>query len=133
MWPMITRLKLPPKVLLSIFGAHFPPHLFRHPFFHCPTQLKPLPLRHQASLTTEHLAFFDWREVDRQLQEFKNERAWFNLNLPADACRALLQDPSWYSLFIPPQEMEIGRFDRVFRWQEIAVALLKKYADVFFY
>ena len=88
--------------------------------------------RHQATLTAEHLAFFDWREVDRLLQEFKNERAWFNLNLPPDACRALLQDPSWYTLFIPPQEMEIGRFDRVFRWQEIAVALLKKYCDVFF-
>jgi hypothetical protein len=88
--------------------------------------------RHQASLTTEHLAFFDWSEVDRQLQEFKNERAWFNLNLPADACRALLQDPGWYTLFIPPQEMEIGRFDRVARWQEIAVALLKKYCDAFF-
>lgn len=66
------------------------------------------------------------------MQEFKNERGWFNLNLSPDACRALLQDPSWYVLFIPPQELEIGRFDRVFRWQEIAVSLLKKYCDVFF-
>ena len=49
-----------------------------------------------------------------------------------DACRALLQDPSWYVLFIPSQELEIGRFDRVSRWQEIAVALLKKYCDIFF-
>jgi len=88
--------------------------------------------RNQANFTAEHLAFFDWREVDRQLEEFKNERAWFNLNLPTDACRALLQDPGWYTLYIPPQEMEIGRFDRVYRWQEIAVALLKKYCDAFF-
>ncbi len=88
--------------------------------------------RHEAKLTNEHLAFFDWRDVDRQLQEFKNERAWFNLDLPPDACRALLQDQSWYTLFIPPQEMEIGRFDRVARWQEIAIALLKKYCDAFF-
>ena len=88
--------------------------------------------RHEGKLTSAHLAFFDWREVDRQMQEFKNERAWFNLNLSPDACRALMQDPSWYSLFIPPQELEIGRFDRVARWQEIAVALLKKYCDLFF-
>ncbi|MGD1084264.1 MAG: DEAD/DEAH box helicase, partial [Verrucomicrobiota bacterium] len=88
--------------------------------------------RNEGKLAPEHLAFFDWREIDRQLQEFKNERAWFNMNLPRDACRALLQDPSWYTLFIPSQELEIGRFDCVFRWQEIAVALLKKYADVFF-
>ena len=88
--------------------------------------------RHEGKLTTDHLAFFDWHEVDRQMQEFKNERAWFNLNLSADACRALMEDPGWYTLYIPPQELEIGRFDRVSRWQEIAVALLKKYCDLFF-
>ena len=88
--------------------------------------------RHEGKFGPAHLAFFDWREIDRQLQEFKNERSWFNLNLTPGACRALLQDPSWYTLFIPPQEMEIGRFDRITRWQEIAVALLKKYCDTFF-
>jgi hypothetical protein len=88
--------------------------------------------RNEGKLTAAHLAFFDWGEIDRQLQAFKNERAWFNLSLSPDACRALMQDPSWYVLFIPPQELEIGRFDRVARWQEIAVALLKKYCDVFF-
>jgi len=88
--------------------------------------------RHEGKLSSQHLAFFDWQEVERQLQEFKNERAWFNLNLTPHACRALLEDPSWYSLYIPPQELEIGRFDRIFRWQEIAVSLLKKYCDVFF-
>ncbi len=89
-------------------------------------------LRHEAKLSPQHLAFFDWQEVERQLQEFKNERAWFNLNLTQQACLALLEDPSWYVLYIPPQELEISRFERVFRWQEIAVALLKKYCDVFF-
>ena len=88
--------------------------------------------RNEGKLTAEHIAFFDWCEIDRQMQAFKNERAWFNLCLTPDACRALLQDPGWYTLFIPPQELEIGRFDRVARWQEIAVALLKKYCDIFF-
>jgi hypothetical protein len=89
-------------------------------------------LRHEGKLTQKHLAFFDWQEIERFLQEFKNERAWFNLNLTPHACRALLEDPSWYDLYIPPQDLEIGSFDQVSRWQEIAVALLKKYCDVFF-
>ena len=88
--------------------------------------------RHEGVLSAHHLAFFDWAAIDRQLQAFKNERAWFNLNLEPGACRALLQDPGWYTLYIPPQELEITRFERVFRWQEIAVALLKKYCDLFF-
>jgi hypothetical protein len=64
--------------------------------------------RHEGKLTSTHLAFFDWREIERQIQEFKNERAWFNLNLSPDACRALMQDPSWYSLFIHPDQLAIG-------------------------
>ncbi len=88
--------------------------------------------RNEGKLTAQHLAFFDWSEIDRQMQAFKNERAWFNLNLSPDACRALLQDPGWYVLYIPQLELEIGRFDRISRWQEIAVALMKKYCDIFF-
>ena len=87
---------------------------------------------HEDKLKPEHLAFFDWQEIDRQLQEFKNERGWFNLNLSPDACRALLQDPSWYVMHIAPDDLAIEKFDRISRWQEIGVALLKKYCDVFF-
>ena len=89
-------------------------------------------VRYDGKLTHEHLAFLDWDEIYRQLQDFKNERAWFNLNLPPDSCRGLLEDSSWYQLYIPKAELEIGRFDRVLRWQEIAIALLKKYCDVFY-
>ena len=88
--------------------------------------------RHEGKLAQEHLAFLDWDEIYRQLQEFKNERAWFNLNLPPASCRALLEDPGWYLLLIPKTELEIGRFDRIRRWQEIAIALLKKYCDAFY-
>ena len=35
-------------------------------------------------------------------------------------------------LFIPSAEMEFTRFDRVRRWEEIAVALLKKYIDRYY-
>ena len=40
-------------------------------------------------------------------------------------------DNEWYRLFIPPEELEIADFERVRRWEQIAVALLKKYIDRF--
>lgn len=89
-------------------------------------------LRQEGKLSANHLAFFDWAEVEHQLQQFKNDRAWFNLNLSAESCRALLQDPSWYVLYIRPDQLEFARFDRVTLWQEIGVSLLKKYCDLFF-
>ncbi len=88
--------------------------------------------RNQASLKKEHLAFFDWDSIYWELQEFKNDRAWFNLSLDRDNLMKLLSDDSWYTLFIPPDELVPTRFDRVRLWQEIAVALLKKYADAFY-
>lgn len=88
--------------------------------------------RNQGSLRKEHLAFFDWDSIYWEMQDFKNDRAWFNLNLERDNLVKLLSDDSWYTLLIPPDELAPTRFDRVRLWQEIAVALLKKYADAFY-
>lgn len=79
-----------------------------------------------------HLAFMDMDEVYFELQQFKAERAWFNLNLPKQSMMELLERGDWYTLLIPPTELEFRSFDQVRQWQEIAVALLKKYADRFY-
>jgi len=44
----------------------------------------------------------------------------------------LLQAPDWYKLLIPPEELEFTDFKRARLWQEIAVALLKKYCDSYY-
>lgn len=86
----------------------------------------------ECSFEEKHLAFMDIDAIYFELQDFKNERAWFNLNLPRAAIMTLLRRPDWYRLFIPMEEMEFIRFDRVRRWEEIAVALLKKYCDRYY-
>lgn len=80
----------------------------------------------------KHLAFMDVDALYFEMQHFKNERAWFNLNLPRESIMKLLGNPRWYRLYIPSAEMEFTRFDRVRRWEEIAVALLKKYIDRYY-
>ena len=67
-----------------------------------------------------------------ELEQFKSEKVWHNLNLPRDAARRLLESPVWYKLLIPPEELEFTSFNRVRVWQEIAVALLKKYCDSYY-
>jgi Type III restriction enzyme, res subunit len=81
------------------------------------------------ALTAQHTAFFNIDDIWFQLQNFKAERAWYNLNLPREAITALLQRDDWYTLYIPAAELEFTDFGRVRRWQEIAVALLKKYIE----
>lgn len=80
----------------------------------------------------KHLAFMDVDAMYFELQHFKNERAWYNLNLPRQSIMKLLGNHHWYRLYIPSAEMEFTRFDRVRRWEEIAVALLKKYIDRYY-
>ncbi|MFH1673365.1 MAG: DEAD/DEAH box helicase family protein [Pseudomonadota bacterium] len=86
----------------------------------------------EAWFTPDHLAFLDVEELYFDLQGFKSERAWYNLNLSMDRIPGLLTDNSWYVLHIPQEEMEARSFEQAHRWQEIASTLLRKYCDRFY-
>jgi hypothetical protein len=86
----------------------------------------------EAWFTPGHLAFLDVEELYFDLQMFKSERAWYNLNLSVDRIQGLLTDNSWYVLHIPQEEMEARSFEQARRWQEIASTLLHKYCDRFY-
>jgi hypothetical protein len=88
--------------------------------------------RDRCVLEPHHLAFLDLDRIYFELQEFKNERSWHNLSLPREAVAALLERDDWYDLYIPQEEMQPTSFRQVARWQEIAVALLKKYLDRYY-
>lgn len=85
--------------------------------------------KQEGKLTAHHLAYMDFDTIWLELYHFKNERAWYNFDLPRDAPRELLSKPDWYHLYIPEDELAFRAFDRFRRWQEIAVALLVKYCD----
>lgn len=89
-------------------------------------------LRQPGKLEAKHLAFLNWDEVFFDLIDFKNARAWFNLDLSKETLRNLLLDGSWYDLKIPSEQLEVENCERVRLWQEIATTLLKQYADVFY-
>ncbi len=86
----------------------------------------------ECSLFSEHIAFMDFNEIYTAMQQLKAERNWYNLNLSREAIKETLEDFSWYTLYIPKDKMVFDKFERVFEWQEIAIALLKKYCDRFY-
>jgi len=88
--------------------------------------------RDQCYFEESHLAFLDFDAIYFELQQFKSERGWHNLNLPRNSLETLLGRKDWYKLFIPKEEMEFRSFQQVVRWQEIAVALLKKYLERYY-
>jgi hypothetical protein len=80
-------------------------------------------------LSPMHTAFFNIDEIWFELQKYKAERSWYNLNLSREAVIDLLSRDDWYTLNIPEAELAFTDFGKVRRWQEIAVALLKKYVE----
>jgi hypothetical protein len=82
-----------------------------------------------GKLSPQHTAFFNWNEIFFELQKFKNERSWYNMNLTKDQLKTILADDSWYTLYIPADELKHKNYDQVGSWQEIAISLLKMYCE----
>lgn len=85
--------------------------------------------RYEGSLNATHLAFLDREALHLRLQQFKTERGYSNLRIDRDQIDRLLSDSHWYTLCIPPEELEPSRFDRVRIWQQVAEALLTGYCE----
>src|SRR5690606_37436551 len=83
-------------------------------------------------LTRQHIAFLDLDQLYFDLERFKAERGWHNLNLPQAGIAALLVDTSWYRLLIPASELAFDSFAKTRVWQEIAQALLRKYVERYY-
>jgi hypothetical protein len=83
-------------------------------------------------LTARHVAFLDLDRLYFELERFKAERGWHNLNLIRESLQALLADQSWYCLLIPAEEMAFDSFEKVRLWEEIALSLLKKYTERYY-
>jgi len=92
----------------------------------------------ETHLTARHVAFLDIDRLYFELERFKAERVWHNLNLTRQGIEALLADQSWYRLQIPEKELAFASSEddsfgkKVRLWQEIAFSLLKKYTERYY-
>lgn len=89
--------------------------------------------KHESVLKTEHLAFLDYDSIYFELQRYKNEKRRHNVNITRQGIEDLLQNTEWYKLLIPEEELIVRGFNDYKRFERIAVALLKKYFDKFYY
>lgn len=83
----------------------------------------------ECKLQEHHLAFFDWDEIYFEIEKFKNERSWHNLNISREELRTILYDSSWYILQIPAAQLDLTTYEKVRQWQEIGLSLLKLFCE----
>ena len=64
-----------------------------------------------------------------EIQKFKNERSWYNVNLTIAALTDILLNQDWYTLQIPSTELELTDYEKVKLWHELATSLLKSFIE----
>jgi len=88
--------------------------------------------KNKGFLSNSHLSLLNWNKLYLDIQSFKADKGYFNLAINLDQIKAILDNISWYNLYITPQKLEFNAYSNIFIWQEIATTLLKKYIEQFY-
>lgn len=89
--------------------------------------------KHETTFKTENLNFIDYDNIYLEMQRYKNEKARFNVNIRKEDIVDLLNNNQWYRLLIPEDELTVTSFEDYKRFEKIALSLLKKYFDKYYY
>lgn len=85
---------------------------------------------HTDQLSPAHLSLLNWNKIFFAIQQMKNERSWYNMEISMESLKQLMLNPNWYELYIQAADMEFHDFGRdVPRWEEITISLLRAYID----
>ena len=85
-----------------------------------------------VSLHESHLAFLDFDALFFELEQYKRERSWYNLNISKAGIRGLLSRNDWYTLYLPSARLNPTGFDGIMLLQQVAAELLKRYCEKYY-
>jgi len=85
-----------------------------------------------VKLADRHISLLNMDELYFELEQFKRERSWYNLNIDKTGIQKLLTDKTWYTLFLPTARLEPAGFDDVSLLQQVAAELLKRFCDHYY-
>ena len=88
--------------------------------------------RTEQSLAEHNFAFIDWNKIYFALQHFKFEKHWYNLSISIESLKDIINRNDWYKLYIPSKELEFRNLTHIQIWEEIVIALLKKYTEKYY-
>lgn len=85
-----------------------------------------------VALGEKQRALLDYDALYFELEQFKRERSWHNLNISKAGIHKLLADSTWYKLHLPQSRLEPSSYDGVLLLQQVAAELLKRYCDHYY-
>jgi len=88
--------------------------------------------KNNGFLTEFNLAFVNWKNVFIEMEKYKFDKNWNNLSISLQELKNIINAKSWYTLFIPNQELEMNTFSQVATWENLVISLLKKYTEKYY-
>lgn len=82
--------------------------------------------KHEGHLGPQHLAWLDLDHLYRELERYKRDKRWYNVNITREGLHKVLADHSWYELLIPEKRLVAEDMSSVRLWQQVALELLKR-------
>lgn len=84
----------------------------------------------ESKLYAKHLNLLNWNRIFFAIEQMKNERSWYNMEISVEVLHNLMLNPDWYELTIQEADLEFHDFGRdVARWEEITIALLRGFIE----
>ena len=84
----------------------------------------------ESKLYPKHLNLLNWNRIFFAIEQMKNERSWYNMEISVEMLQKLMKNTDWYELTIQDADLEFHDFGRdVARWEEITIALLRGYIE----
>jgi len=91
--------------------------------------LNPATEKEKASLHEQHLSLLDLDALFFELEQYKRDKRWFNLNITKEGIAHLLLRNDWYTLYLPKARLEPVDFQGVLLLQQVAEELLRRYCE----
>jgi hypothetical protein len=85
-----------------------------------------------VSFQKRQLAILDYDALFFEVEHFKREKCFYNLNISKDGIRNLLLNSSWYSLYMPQARLNPGGFDGIIHLQQVVAELIKRYCEHYY-
>ena len=86
--------------------------------------------RNESKLSAMHINLLDWNEIYYQLTDMIADRGWHNMMFSKAELKNVMEDASWYTLYIPKKELLPRSFGKdVAKWKQITIVLLRAYIE----
>lgn len=86
----------------------------------------------EHTLPVKYLPYLDYDYIFEELEQYKNEKLYYNLILTREKLQDILATQGWYGWIIPQARLVIDSMDKLEQASDFCVMVLKGYMDRFY-